>query len=83
MHDPSPEMKAFLAKIANSLKKEDFAFTVEVLGTKYDVYHFRNAEGAPRSIAWTIMEGQAVIAAYTDKHATEDEMYAQLLSHEN
>jgi hypothetical protein len=64
------------------LTKEEFAFTVKVSGTMWDVYyHWMPDYGKDATIAFCMKGGKAVIGVFSAGKLNEDEVRSKLYMH--
>jgi hypothetical protein len=62
-----------LETVAGYLRKEDYAFTIEVLGTPWDVYRFTR-DGKKGMLAFRMVKGQFEIGFFRAGEFNEDEI---------
>lgn len=59
------------------IRKKDFAFTVEVRGTKWDVYHFRK-DGKPSTMAYAKIGDTWTIGIFCASYLTMKQVVRKL-----
>jgi hypothetical protein len=67
----------------SGLKPENFAFTVEALGTPWDVYRLTDKEGKAGMIAFREINGRWEIGFFRAGEFTPEEVVRELTSGQN
>jgi hypothetical protein len=63
------------------LVKEEFAYTVKVSGTMWDVYYHEMPDGRDVTIAFCMKKGKWVIGVFCEGRLAEEEVMSQLYTH--
>lgn len=69
----------FIMETCSKLKEDDHAFTVEALGTPWDVYRFVAKNGQPGTVAIRRVNGEAEIGLFRAGTLTESEVVQGLV----
>lgn len=66
-------------EVASGLREEDFAFTVEAVGSKWDVYRF-TLRGKRGTIAFKMEDGHVTISVFQAGELTEEQAKAAIVA---
>jgi len=78
VHD---RIEGLILTTCQQLTKGEFAYTVEVSGTMWDVYYHEMPDGRDVTIAFCMEDGKAVIGAFAAGKLTEEQVMSKLYTH--